>query len=172
MPFPTSTYGQPNSSDYYVNLASLPGGSLAGGGPQLGATELLFDGSMVQFMQWAASTAAGNAATFTASYINNAFQITPTTAANQWVSHVNDRAGGGLGTSNQTLALNSYAWGTVSGTTYPLTLNGTTAFKFTVSSATTGQLATAAVGTDIGNNVYNLVLVGGAPAQSASFISK
>ena len=167
MPFPTSSYGQPNWSDYYATSAALPGGSLTGGsGLQLGATELLFDGSMVQFFTTLASTVAGAACTVGTSWINGAFQVTPTTAALRAIIGINDRAGGGLGTSNITMAANSYGWFTVQGTCYPLCVNALAANTWAVSSATTGQLAAAVPSTSYSNNVYNLVVVGGSPAQS------
>ncbi len=169
MPFPTSSYGQPDWSDYYASAASLPGGSLTGGsGLQKGATELLFDGSMVAFYTTLASTAAGNVCTYGTTWIGGAYQVTPTTAVLQATIAVNDRAGGGLGTSNITLAANSFAWFTIQGIAYPLCINATAARVWLISSATTGQVITAVPGTSYGNNLYNLTLVGGSPAQSPS----
>jgi hypothetical protein len=167
MPFPTSSYGQADWSDYYVNAAALPGGSLTGGsGLQKGATELLFDGSIVGFFTTLASSVAGAAQTFGTTWIGGAFQLTPTTATLQAIVGVNDRAGGGLGTSNITMASNSYGWFTMQGTCYPLCVNALAARAWAVSSATTGQLALYVAGTSYSNNVFNLTLVGGSPAQS------
>lgn len=175
MSWPSSTYGQNNYGDYYASAASLPAGGgavLGGSGPPLGGISLLFDGSVVQFMEFAASTVAGAACTFTGSYINNQYQITPTTAAIQWVSHINDRAPSGLFQTNQTNAVTSFSWATTNGICNPFSTASTAAFKFMCSSSTTGLLKAVTAGTDVGNNVYNLVLVGGSNAQSPSFISQ
>jgi len=157
MPFPTASWGQANWSDVYT---ALPVGS----GLQLGSTELLFDGSIVQFLQFVASTIAGAACTVYGSAIN--YQVTPTTAALQLVLTCNDRSGGGLGTGQVTIAANSYAWGTIRGIAYPLVATTIAAGKFLVSTTSTGVLSAFTVGTDIQSNIYNTVTVGGANAQS------
>jgi hypothetical protein len=157
MPTPTSSWGQPNWSDVYT---ALPLGS----GLQLGQGELLYDGSIVEFFQFLASTAAGNACTPSGS--SALYTVTPTTAALQLVQVINDRSGAGLYGTNSTIAANSYAWGTVRGNCFPLLLNATAAGKFVISTVTTGQLKAYTVGTDIQANIYNTVLVGGSPAQS------
>lgn len=157
MPFPTSTWGQPNFSDQYT---ALPTGS----GLQLGSTEFLFDGTLVQFFQFLASTTANKACTFSGSSL--AYTVTPTTATLQFVLTCNDRSGGGLAGTITTVAANSYAWGTVRGTGYPLVTASVAAGKFQCSTATSGLLNTVTAGTDIQSNLYNTVIVGGSNAAS------
>ena len=143
-----------------------------GSGLQLGSTELLFDGSLVQFFQFVATTAANKACTFSGSGL--AYTVTPSTAALQYVVTANDRSGataaaGGLGGTNVSIAANSYAWGTIRGIGYPLVTASVVAGKFQVSTTTSGTLNTSTAGTDLQGNLYNTVTVGGTAAASPVF---
>lgn len=160
MATPTASWGQPNWSDVYT---ALPVGS----GLQLGQTELLFDGSLVQFLQFVATTAANKACTISGSSV--AYTVTPSTAALQLVLTANDRSGGGVGGTNVSVAANSYAWGTIKGTGYPLCTASTAAGKFMVSTTTSGLLAAYTAGTDIDSHIYNSVVVGGSNAASPCY---
>lgn len=160
MPFPTSSWGQANWSDQYT---ALPTGS----GLQLGSTELLFDGSMVQFFQFVASTTANKACTFSGSSL--AYTVTPTSATLQYAVTCNDRSGGGLAGTITTVAANSYAWGTIKGTGYPLVTASVAAGTFVVTSSTSGLLKATTAGTDLQANLYNTVVVGGSNAASPVF---
>lgn len=157
MALPSSSWGQSNWSDVYT---AIPTGS----GLPLGQVEMLYDGSFVQFLQFVASTAANKACTISGSAIN--YQVTPTTAAEQLVLTCNDRSGGGLNTSNVTIAANSYGWATIRGIGYPLLTAATAAGKFVVSTSTSGTLSAFTAGTDIQSNIYNTVLVGASAASS------
>jgi hypothetical protein len=135
---------------------------------QLGMTEILFDGSFVQFLQFVATTAANKACTVSGNA--TAYTVTPTSAAEQLVQCVNDRCGGGLGGTIVSVAANDYAWGTIRGISYPLVAASAAANKFVVSSSTSGTLAVYTAGTDIQGNIYNTVVVGGSAAASPCLI--
>jgi hypothetical protein len=159
MPFPTSSYGQPNWSDVYT---AIPPGS----GLQPGSTELLFDGSFVQFLLFSTSGVAGAGMTGIAPWANTYSIATTTTANVIQIWAINDRNGGGLGTSNATVASTSYAWCTIKGLAFPFTTASTAALKYLVSSGTAGLLAAATAGTSLQANIWNTVVVGGSNAQS------
>jgi hypothetical protein len=163
MPSPTSSWGQSNWSDVYAPVGSTPTVPV-GSGLQAGQCETLFDGSVVQFLDFVASTVAGAACIPATPFTG--YTVTPATAALQIVTAINDRAGGGLGTSNVTIAANSYAWGTIAGFCYPLCVNALAAGKYAVASAISAQLKLQVVGTDPQSNILNLVVVGSSPAQS------
>lgn len=174
MSFPTTLWG--NTYDVYSTVpgptASSPGSS---DGPVLGNFAILADGTCIQFMQLvtATSTGAYHALKFSGSPAS--YLLTDTTAANQQVVAVNDLSGGSASnqhsaTSGAAVTHNYCAWVTVRGLCFPLTLNGTAADAFVCSTGTAGQVATVTVGSDIQGNLSNLVLVGGSPASSPSFL--
>src|SRR6202034_707083 len=87
----------------------------------------------------------------------NAYQVTPTTAALQPVLGCNDQSG-------ISVTANFCGWMKTSGLMFPLVAASVAKEAVVVSSATVGTLAAAVAGTSIEFDLVNTVVVGGAAA--------
>lgn len=148
--FPTSIYGRTGdvygtNITQYANSQGFPPGS----GLVLGQFGVLFDGTVCRLL-----TASAGIVQFAAVTVvignSNANTVVTTSAAEQPVIAVNDRAG------STALVANNIAWMTTYGLGTALIAASQTANKAMVSTTTAGTLSASTAGTDIFNNVILL----------------
>jgi len=169
MSLPTTQWGNTGvisgtTADIYSTLpgptSSTPGSA---DGPVLGNYQILADGSAIQFLKFTATTTQYKACQVGAAW-QNAYDVTPTTAANQACIAVNDLAG------STTITANYYTWGKVKGLAFPLVAASVAAGAVVAPSATSGTLYAATAGTDLQSNIVNTIVVGASAASSPCLI--
>ena len=159
MGVPTSQWGNP--SDVYSTVPNSSSTTM-GDGPILGNYQIYAaDGTVIKFVQYVLATAANKAVHLSTAW-QNAYQVTPTTAALQPVLGVNDQSG-------ITISANYCGWMTVSGLMFPLCAASTAKEAVVVSSTTNGTLVAYTPGTDIDSSIVNTVVVGGSAAASPCY---